>query len=1078
MKYLIPYITFVFILLSNTGFSQSITLPKPPGSVSFGTYLTVLPNGNYVVSDPDFGEAGLTKIGAVYLYDGSTNAIISILKGSSINEQVGGIGVTVLSNGNFVILSPNWNNGTYGGVGAATWASAVTGVSGTANSSNSIVGSHPFTNGFNEAVGRGCIPLTNGNYVIISDHWFGNRGAVTWGNGTTGTSGVVSSSNSIVGTTLGDRVGYNNPYFQPSRGVIALSNGNYVVSSSAWNNGSIVGAGAVTWGDGSVGTTGIVSASNSIVGSHTNDQVGTSTIPLTNGNYVTHTKFWDNTGAVDAGAVTWGNGTVGTFGVVGNGNSITGLTANDNVGGVLGVTALTNGNYVVASPFYNNGVAIDAGAITWGNGATGTFGPVLYNNSLMGTNIGDKIGSTSQIYSERGAVTALSNGNYVVASSYWKNGSIAGAGAATWCNGSAAVVGDVTTANSLVGSKTSDNVGSIITALTNGNYVVGSQNWDNGAMLNVGAATWCNGTSGRVGIVSNTNSLIGAKANDSVSCAGITPLANGNYVVRSSHWDNGTTVNAGAATWGDGTIGITGIVSIANSLVGSQTSDGVSGEYESQYTEFFYNKNIGVIALTNGNYAVISTAWNSAKGAVTFGNGSNGTIGQVSFSNSLVGSAFNDSYNSSLEAAENGNYIINNYSWDNGSVVDAGAVTFGNGSTGVSGFITSCNSVIGSTAGPSNAKAVYNSVYNEMIVGSRNAITIFNQSTLSLGNNLDNANINVYGNTPVPIISSNCKLIANITANGASPIASSIAAKVWIETTQPTDFVKRHIEITPATNPTTATARVTLYALQTEFDDFNAVNTVKLPTSPTDVAGIANLYVEKRAGSTSDGTGLPASYLMGSVININPNDADIVWNSTQTRWEISFDVTGFSGFFIKTATVLPLKLLSFTATLNNNDVLTTWLTTDEINTRNFEIERSINGINFYKIGELPAYNNSGNHTYNYTDKNIINLSTSTLFYRLKQIDNDGKFTYSEIKNVKIVKENAVAIYPTPTINNIKIVTKRNIDFIQLYDLQGKKIKEWSGTKTDLDVHNILSGVYILNIYFKSGEMVNQKILKQ
>lgn len=1072
MKYLIPYITFAFILLSNTGFSQSITLPKPPGSVSFGNYLTVLPNGNYVVNDPDFGEAGLTKIGAVYLYDGSTNTIISTLKGSSNNDRIGGV-VTVLSNGNFVILSPYWSNGTLQGAGAATWGSAVTGISGTINSSNSIIGDH-----YHDYIGIGnCTSLNNGNYVINSRDWYAGRGAATWGNGATGTSGFISNSNSLIGN-IGDHVGSC-----LNLGVVALSNGNYVVNSTSWNNGSIVGAGAVTWGDGSAGTVGIVSANNSIVGSHTNDLVGNKTIPLTNGNYVTHTEMWDNTNtnAVDAGAVTWGNGTTGTAGVVSSSNSITGVTAYDYVGGNNGVIALTNGNYVVTSPLYDNGVAIDAGAITWGNGATGTSGLVFYYNSLVGSVSGDRIGGDGTWYQytkKNDKIKALSKGNYIVSSPSWHNGTIAGAGAVTWCSGTTAIIGEVTTTNSLVGSKANDNVGSVITALTNGNYVVGSQNWDNGTMVNVGAATWCNGTTGRVGAVSSSNSLIGSKANDSVSYGGITPLKNGNYVVRSPNWDNASIVNAGAATWGDGSVGGTGIVGVSNSLVGTHTNDYVSDPFENIISDNTYSKNLGVIALTNGNYIVKSVSWNGAKGAFTFGNGSTGTIDQVSVSNSLVGSTFNDSYNATLEAAENGNYIIYNILWDNGSVVDAGAVTFGNGSTGVSGFISSCNSVIGSTAGPSITQAVYNPVYNEMIVGSRNAITIFNQSTLSLGNNLDNANINVYGYTPVPIISSNCKLIANITANGASPIASSIAAKVWIETTQPTDFVKRHIEITPATNPTTATARVTLYALQTEFDDFNGVNTVKLPTSPTDVAGIANLYVEKRAGSTSDGTGLPASYLMGSVININPNDADIVWNSTQTRWEISFDVTGFSGFFIKTATLLPLKLLSFTATLNNNDVLTTWLTTDEINTRNFEIERSINGINFYKIGELLAYNNSGNHTYNYTDKNIINLSTSTLFYRLKQIDIDGKFTYSEIKNVKIVKENAVAIYPTPTINNIKIVTKRNIDFIQLYDLQGKKIKEWSGTKTDLDVHNILSGVYILNIYFKSGEMVNQKILKQ
>ncbi|HAG84181.1 MAG TPA: hypothetical protein DCL61_24250, partial [Cyanobacteria bacterium UBA12227] len=66
-------------------------------------------------------------------------------------------------------------------------------------------------------------------------------GAVTWGNGSTGITGTVTQSNSLVGTQRGDQVG--------SGGVVALTNGNYVASSPDWNNGGISRVGAVTWGD-------------------------------------------------------------------------------------------------------------------------------------------------------------------------------------------------------------------------------------------------------------------------------------------------------------------------------------------------------------------------------------------------------------------------------------------------------------------------------------------------------------------------------------------------------------------------------------------------------------------------------------------------------------------------------------------------------------------------------------------------------------------------------------------------------------------------------------------------------------
>ncbi len=79
-------------------------------------------------------------------------------------------------------------------------------------------------------------PLSNGNYVVTSPDWAngaaGDAGAVTWGSGTAGVSGVVSATNSLVGSTAGDSVGEN------AGSVLALSNGNYVVSSQYWNNGA------------------------------------------------------------------------------------------------------------------------------------------------------------------------------------------------------------------------------------------------------------------------------------------------------------------------------------------------------------------------------------------------------------------------------------------------------------------------------------------------------------------------------------------------------------------------------------------------------------------------------------------------------------------------------------------------------------------------------------------------------------------------------------------------------------------------------------------------------------------------
>ena len=86
----------------------------------------------------------------------------------------------------------------------------------------------------------------------------------------------------------------------------------------------------------------------------------------------------------------------------------------------------------------------------------------------------------------------------------------------------------------LTGSSAGDSVGSGgVTVLKNGNFVVSSYAWSNGATSRVGAVTWVNGATGLAGVVSTSNSLYGTTANDRVGSSGVTALSNGNYVVSS-----------------------------------------------------------------------------------------------------------------------------------------------------------------------------------------------------------------------------------------------------------------------------------------------------------------------------------------------------------------------------------------------------------------------------------------------------------------------------------------------------------------------------------------------------------------
>ncbi len=653
--------------------------PNPSAGNGFGAAIVPLNTGNVVITSPQADISGITNCGAVYLFNGSTGALISTLVGSTATDQIGSSGVTALTNGNFVVRSQNWDNGAVADVGAATWGSGTTGVSGPVSAANSLVGLKT-----DDYVGLGVTALVNGNYVVSSNYWdngaASNAGAATWGNGTTGISGAVSAANSLVGSKANDNVGVT--------GVTALTNGNYVVISQSWSNGVGNSWGAVTWGNGTTGLIGAVSAANSLIGSISGDQVGGSgVIALANGNYVVRSSSWSNGTAGTVGAATWGNGTTGITGAVSAANSLVGSTTGDTVGN-SGVTALANGNYVVLNQSWDNGAAADVGAATWGSGKTGVSGVISAANSLVGSTASDSVGSNG--------VTALVNGSYVVRSQNWDNVAATNAGAVTWGSGTGGISGAVSAANSLVGSRANDSVGAGVTALTNGNYVVSSSNWDNGTLANVGAATWGSGTAGVVGVVGAANSLIGSTANSNVSNS-VTALTNGNYVVSSYNWSNGAVANVGAATWGSGTSGIIGVVSAANSLVGTTVGDYVG---------------LAVTALANGNYVVRSTNWDSGAvvnvGAVTWGGGTAGISGAVSAANSLVGSKANDNVGlNGVTALANGNYVVGSSGWDNGAVVNAGAVTWGSGTAGVSGTVSAANSQLGriSNASPGTAFA-------------------------------------------------------------------------------------------------------------------------------------------------------------------------------------------------------------------------------------------------------------------------------------------------------------------------------------------------------------------------------------
>jgi hypothetical protein len=310
-----------------------------------------------------------------------------------------------------------------------------------------------------------------------------------------------------------------------------------------------------------------------------------------------------------------------------------------------------------------------------------------------------------------------------------------------------------------------------------------------------------------------------------------------------------------------------------------------------------------------------------------------------------------------------------------------------------------------------------------------------------------------------------------IIPSGTQQVSGEIFISVTVDNTvnavNAKPYLQRHYDIEPEIDPSKATATLTLYFTQQDFDNFNlqvqAGN--KLPTGASDVFGKQNIRVFQYHGTSS--TGIPGTY-SGAGIEIDPDDDKIVWNESKKIWEVTFDVTGFSGFFLGSAgtSIVPLRLIAFEAEQSGLYPVLNWLTSKEENTKIFELQRSINGSNFSSITTVTAAGNSSvNKRYTYTDT----LSTAAVYYyRLKMIDIDNQCTYSKVVSVSIKALKALfTLFPNPADAFViaKHPSSTNNADIKLIDLAGRVIQtipvKRNAVQTDIDLRSVMKGTYKL-----------------
>lgn len=349
----------------------------------------------------------------------------------------------------------------------------------------------------------------------------------------------------------------------------------------------------------------------------------------------------------------------------------------------------------------------------------------------------------------------------------------------------------------------------------------------------------------------------------------------------------------------------------------------------------------------------------------------------------------------------------------------------------------------------------------------------------------------VTANNVYALGSTNGSIVAKIVPNGATPVSGNVTAQVFIDGSVQKvgsiPYVQRHYEITPAAG---TTARVTLYYTQAEFDAFNAVpNGADLPFNGADVEGNkANIRFTKYSGSSTGGTGNPADYSGGSSI-IDPVDSDIVWNSTTNKWEITFDVTGFSGFFMQTSlNLLPVKLKNFTARAEGVAAKLDWNTASEQNSSHFNVERSLDGSSFVVAGKVNAAgNSSSNRTYVYTDNLAKVPHTGVVYYRLNMIDKDGKSAYSEVKSIRPGKvQLGAALLQNPVTSEARVLyqaTASETLSIRVLDSRGQLVMQQQqqvssgANQIRLATASLAKGIYIIEVNSK-GERSSLRVVKE
>jgi trimeric autotransporter adhesin len=300
-------------------------------------------------------------------------------------------------------------------------------------------------------------------------------------------------------------------------------------------------------------------------------------------------------------------------------------------------------------------------------------------------------------------------------------------------------------------------------------------------------------------------------------------------------------------------------------------------------------------------------------------------------------------------------------------------------------------------------------------------------------------------------------------------------SRFWNDTDSSTFLMTKTYRVIPTTNNSSGAYEATFYFSAAEKQawengtkqSFNNIKVIKVPGQISSVTP---------SNREPDGP--------GTVQIITPTAIGTIGNNYYITATFTNGFSGF-GFGIPTATALPITLLNFTGKLQGDNSLLSWSTSSEQNTNHFDVEKSFDGINYRKIGEVRAAGiSSASRSYSFLDKEF---ALDKNYYRLNTVDNDSRNKVSDVVILRNLKnQQSLTVINNPFRDFIDVrfgkVPQGQVK-LQLSDLSGKVLltqifNALSQNILRLNTSRVISqGVYILSAEI-DGTRYSVKVIKQ